>query len=99
MVYALWLGPFGWGIFFIGLVAAIVLFAIKRKFYPVMYLISTATYIFTVGFTIDIFDFGKGGILLILAFSAIVFIGLGLYFASKFNKEKENFVQKIPSRR
>ena len=99
MVYASWLGPFGWGIFFIGLVVAIILFAIKRKFYPVMYLVSIATYIFTIGFTIDVFDLGKGGVLLVLAFSTVVFIGLGLYFASKFSKEKENFVQKIQSRR
>ena len=55
MVYSDWLAPFGWGIFFIGLVLAIILFAIRKKFYPVMYLVSVATYIFTVGFVIDAF--------------------------------------------
>ena len=64
-----------------------------------MYLISVALYIFTIGFVIDAFDIGKNGVLILLAFSAVVFILLGIYFGSKFNKEKENFVERIPSRR
>ena len=88
MVYSLWLAPFGWGIFFIGLVVAIILFAINRKFYPVMYLISIATYIFTIGFVIDAFDFGKNLILLSLAVSAVIFIIAGVYLAKKFEKRK-----------
>lgn len=99
MVYSPWLGALGWGIFFIGLVASIIIFATKRKFYPVMYLVSIALYIFTIGFVADAFDIGKNGVLLILAFSAIIFILLGVYFGSKFNREKEDFVGKIPSRR
>jgi len=99
MAYASWLAPFGWGIFFIGLIISIVLFAVNRKFYPVMYLVSIATYIFTIGFVIDAFDIGKNGVLLLLALSAVVFIVLGMYFASKFDKKKENFVKSIPSKR
>jgi UDP-N-acetylmuramyl pentapeptide phosphotransferase/UDP-N-acetylglucosamine-1-phosphate transferase len=99
MAYAMWLAPLGWGIFFIGLIASIVIFSVKRKFYPIMYLISIATYIFTIGFVIDAFDLGKDSTLLILALSAIVFISLGFYFNKKFSKEESEFVSKIPSRK
>lgn len=99
MAYSPWLGAFGWGIFFLGLVFAIILFSIKRKFYPVMHLVSIATYIFTVGFIIDAFDIGKNGVLLLLAFSAVIFIVLGFYFSTKFKKDKESFVSRIPSKR
>ena len=99
MVYAPWLGPFGWGIFFIGLVGAIIVFAIKRKFAPVMYLVSIATYIFTVGFIIDVLNFAQSGILLTLGFSAVIFILLGLYFSHKFSRKKESFLDRIPSRK
>jgi len=98
MVYSSYLAPFGWGIFFIGLMAAIVLFAIKRKFYPVMYLVSIALYIFTIGFIIDIFDLSKNGVLLLLAFSALVFILLGLYFSHKSKNRKDSFIKGIPSK-
>ena len=99
MAYSPWLGPFGWGIFFIGLVVAIILFAIKRRFAPVMYLVSVATYIFTIGFISDAFDIGKNGVLLLLATSAILFILLGWYFSIKFKGQKEEFTQSIPQRR
>lgn len=98
MVYAPWLAPFGWGIFFIGLVAAIILYATYRRLAPVMYLISIVTYIFTVGFVIDMFDFGKNGVLIILAISSCVFIFLGWYFSQKVEKQKSEYMNKIPSR-
>jgi len=99
MVYSYWLGPLGWGIFFIGLVVAIILFAIKRKFYPVMYLASIATYIFTVGFVIDAFDLSRDVTLLLLALSALIFILLGFYFAYRFERKKSEFVENIPSKK
>jgi hypothetical protein len=99
MAYSSWLAPFGWGIFFIGLVVAIILFAVRRKFYPVMYLVAISTYIFTIGFVIDAFDFGKNAILLTLAFSAIVFILLGFYFSHKYGKKKADFKSTVPSKR
>jgi hypothetical protein len=71
----------GGGIFWIGLIAAIITYAMKRKWYPIMYLISICLYIFTVGFIIDVFDISKNGILLILAFSALIMIGLGIYLS------------------
>ena len=74
----------GFGIFWIGLIAAVVLYAVKRKWYPLMYLISVSLYIFTVGFVIDVFDVSKNVILLILAGSTVVMIGLGFYLSKKF---------------
>ncbi|MBS3080507.1 hypothetical protein J4221_03475 [Candidatus Pacearchaeota archaeon] len=93
--YSYWLGPFGWGIFFVGLVIAIILFAVRRKFYPVMYLVSIATYIFTVGFIIDAFDFTKNLILVTLAITSIVFIVIGIYIAHKFERLKDSFSDSI----
>lgn len=99
MVYSAWLGPFGWGIFFIGLVVAIILFAIKREFSPVMYLVSIATYIFTIGFVIDAFDLSKNWTLLLLALSAVIFIVLGVYFTKKFEAKKSQFAESIQKKR
>jgi len=76
----------GHGIFWIGLVVAIILYAMKRKWHPIMYLISVSLYIFTVGFVIDVFDLSKNGILLSLAFSAVVMIGVGFYLSKKLKK-------------
>ena len=38
------------------------------------------------GKEIDVFDIGKNGILLILAFSSILMIGVGVYLSKKFKK-------------
>ena len=83
MVYY-WYPYLGYGVFWIGLVASIIIYAMKRKFYPIMYLISISLYIFTVGFVIDVFDLSKNWILLILGFSSLIMIGLGLYLSKKF---------------
>lgn len=99
MAYGYWLGPFGWGVFFLGLVVAIILFVTKRKFYPVMYLVSIATYIFTVGFVIDVFDLSKNWVLLLLALSAILFILAGFYFSMKIGRRKEVMLEHLPARR
>ncbi len=99
MAYSTWLSVLGWGIFFIGLVLAIVLFAIRKKFYPVMYVVSVALYIFTIGFIIDAFNIGKEGNLILLAFSALVFIVLGMYFGKKYQKNKDELIQSIPVKR
>ena len=96
MAYAAWLGAFGWTIFFVGLITAIILFSIKRKFYPVMYLVSVATYIFTTGFIIEAFDFNKNLILVTLAMSSILFILAGVYMATKFERHKEKFASTVP---
>ena len=79
-----WYPFLGYGTFWTGLVVAIILFAMKRKWYPLMYLISICLYIFTVGFVIDVYDFSKNWVLLILAFSALLMIGLGVYLSKKF---------------
>lgn len=81
-----WYPFLGYGIFWIGLIVSIILYAMKRKWYPIMYLISVSLYIFTVGFIIDVFELSKNGILLTLALSALVMIGLGVYLSKKFQK-------------
>lgn len=73
----------GYGVFWIGLIASIVLYIKKKKFYPIIYLISIALYIFTVGFVIDVFDFSRNLILITLAVSAAAFMFLGVYFSKK----------------
>ena len=79
-----WYPILGYGVFWFALVTAIILFAMKRKWFPIMYLISVALYIFTVGFVIDSFDFGRNATLLTLAFSALLMIGMGIYLSKKF---------------
>ena len=64
-----------------------------------MYLVSVATYIFTVGFVMDAFDFGKNLVLLTLAISSIFFILAGVYIAYKFEERKEEFSKHIPSKK
>ncbi len=83
-----WSEMFGYGIFWIGLIVAIITYAIKRKWFPIMYLISISLYIFTIGFVIDKFDFTKNGILGLLAFSALAMIGVGVYLSKKFHKQE-----------
>jgi len=80
-------GVLGWALFWIVLIAAVVIFIKYKKMYPVFYLISIALYIFTMGFMIDVFEFGKLGILLTLAFSAVLFMVLGFYLSKVFHLE------------
>ena len=74
--------PFlGWSLFIIGFIVAIILFAKYKKLYSVFYLISICLYIFTAGFTIDVFEFKEFGILTTLVISAILFMLLGFYLS------------------
>jgi hypothetical protein len=79
----------GAGVFWIGLVIAIILFSTYRKIYPVFYMISVSLYIFTASFMIDIFHLGKLAILSTLIFSAVVFMGLGRYLSKVLHLEHE----------
>ncbi|MBI2673284.1 hypothetical protein HYX19_03420 [Candidatus Woesearchaeota archaeon] len=78
-----WYPFLGFGVFWLGLIAAIIIYIKKRKFYPLIYLISVALYIFTVGFVIDVFNFSRNSILLTLAFSAALFIFAGIFISKK----------------
>lgn len=75
----------GWGVFWISFVLAIILFAKYRRLYPVLYMISIALYIFTAGFAIEVFNFGKLGILSTLIISAILFMIIGYYLSKVIN--------------
>ena len=81
-----WFNILGDVIFLIGLVVAILLFAMKKKWFMIMYLISICVYIFTIGFVIDVFDLSKDQILLILAFSSGVMITAGIYLSKEHKK-------------
>ncbi len=81
-----WYPFLGHTVFWIGLITSIILYAVKKKWHPIMYLVSVSLYIFTIGFVMDVFDLSKNWILLLLAFSAGVMIGLGLYLSKKFKK-------------
>lgn len=76
-----WYPFLGWGVFWISFILGIILFSVYKKIYPVFYMISVALYIFTAGFMVDVFDFGKLGILTTLVFSALVFMVLGYYLS------------------
>ncbi len=81
--------PFlGWSVFFISFVIAIILFGKYKKLYPVFYLISIALYIFTAGFAIDVYQFGRFGILGTLVLSAIIFMLLGFYLSKIMHDER-----------
>jgi hypothetical protein len=77
----------GGAVFWIGLIAAIIIYANFRKFNHLMYLVSICLYVFTVGYVIDAFSLGKNAILLLLAFSSILMMGLGYYFMKKFSRQ------------
>src|SRR3989344_2183652 len=83
---------FGISIFWMSLIASIILYAVKRKWHPIMYLIAISFYIFSVGFVIDVFDLKKNGILITLAISSIIMIGIGYYLSTKIidNKTMDN---------
>lgn len=81
-----WYPFLGWIVFWIGLIIAIVLFSSHKKVYSIFYLVSICLYIFTTGFMIDVWDFGRSAILLTLVISAVLFMGLGYYFSIVFSK-------------
>ena len=86
---AFWYPFLGWGVFWIGMILAIVLFAIYKKLYPVLYLVSISLYIFTIGFMIDVFHFEKFAVLASLVVSALVFMGLGYYLSQVLHLERK----------
>lgn len=79
-----WYPILGWGVFWVALIVGIILLVKFKKFHPVIYLISISLYVFTMGFMIDVFVFGRLGIMLTLIISAIIFMGLGFYFSRIF---------------
>ena len=77
----------GWFIFWISLIVAIILFAKYKKVSNVFYLTSISLYVFTAGFVIDVFQFGRFGILATLIFSALLFMVLGYYLSQVLGSE------------
>lgn len=81
-----WYQFVGYSLFWVGLIVSVILYAIKRKWHPIMYMISVALYVFLVCFIIDVYQLKKNGILLILSISALIMLGLGYYLNKKFSK-------------
>ncbi|MBT7102604.1 hypothetical protein HN935_03790 [archaeon] len=79
-----WYPVIGWAAFWIGLIVAIILVSINKKFYPVLHVVSICLYIFTAGFLIDVFNLQKLGIMTVLIFSAVLFMVLGRHFSKVF---------------
>jgi hypothetical protein len=79
------LGAVFWATFVISLVASIVFlivsYSLTRKFYSLLYVLSVFTYVNFVAFTIDAFDLSKNWIILLLAVSSLLLIGLGIFFS------------------
>jgi len=82
-------GFLGWVIFWLTLVLGVIIFAKKRKYYPLFYLISAALYVYTAGFMIDVYNFGKLGILTTLVVSAVIFMIIGYYLSKVLGDGKE----------
>ncbi len=83
-----WYPFLGWGVFWISFVVAIILFSIYKKLYIIFYLVSVSLYIFTAGFMVDVFEFGKLGTLTTLVVSALIFMVLGFYLSKVLENQK-----------
>jgi len=87
MAYGEWYPFLGWSVFIISLIIAIIIYARVKKFYPIFYLIAISLYVFTAGFYIDVYDLTKGGILMVLVVSAVLFMLAGWYFSKIFHSD------------
>jgi CDP-diglyceride synthetase len=87
------LGPIFWVTFVLSLIACIIImivsYAISRKFYSLLYVLSIFTYVNFVAFTIDAFDLNRNWVISLLTLSAILMIGVGAYF-SKLRKNSSS---------
>lgn len=88
MAYGEWYPFLGWADFIISLIIAIIIYAKSRKFYPIFYLIAISLYVFTAGFYIDVYDLTRGGILMVLVISAVLFMLAGWYFSKIFRRDE-----------
>ncbi|MGM5483915.1 MAG: hypothetical protein ACQER9_03300 [Nanobdellota archaeon] len=81
-----WYPTLGYIIFSIALLAMIIIYLNTRKWYPIAYIISITTYIFTLGFIIDVYQLSKNWIILLLLFTALLMVIIGKYISRKFEK-------------
>ena len=87
MAYGEWYPFLGWSVFIVSLIIAIIIYARVKKFYPIFYLIAISLYVFTAGFYIDVYDLTKGGILMVLVISAVIFMLAGWYFSKMLHSD------------
>lgn len=80
MASADWSIAVGFLVYFIALIVAIIYYVSFRKFSLVLYVASISTFIFSIFYAMDVFEFNRHMILLTLVISTVVFYGLGKYF-------------------
>ncbi|MCX6748869.1 MAG: hypothetical protein NT076_04660 [Candidatus Pacearchaeota archaeon] len=83
---ALYYSIFGW-LIIPAIIVLIIAYVKSKKFYPLMYVLSIVAYVNFVFYVIDSFNFGKGGVTLMFAISAVLLIILGVFF-SKIRKSQ-----------
>ena len=75
-----WSIAIGFLVYFIALIVAIIYYVSYRKFSIVLYVASISTLVFSIFYTIDVYDFNRHFILITLVISTIAFYILGQYF-------------------
>jgi hypothetical protein len=76
----------GWVLIIIAVIAGLTMYLTLRKFYPIAYMVSLFTYIFTLVYVIDVYDLSKNLIILFLGLSAIFMLAAGFYISRKIKK-------------
>jgi len=76
-------GAIGVVMFWAVVIVGVILFSAYKKFYNLLYLFSVSLYIFAVIYWIDVFELGKNAILLILLFSSIILIFVGIHLSKR----------------
>jgi hypothetical protein len=73
--------------FFVTLLPVLILIGVSyyrnRELYRLLYILAAYSYINTVAYTIDVFRLGEGGVLVLLAVSAVALIGLGWWLSNE----------------
>lgn len=80
MASADWSIPLGVLIFIIAIIIATIYYIRYKKFSHVLYVVSIATYTFSVFYTLDVFELNRNWILGILVFSTLLMFWLANYF-------------------
>ncbi|MFP4401755.1 MAG: hypothetical protein ACLFPL_00845 [Candidatus Nanoarchaeia archaeon] len=79
----------GFFVYFVALIVAIIFYVLYRKYSLVVYVASISTLIFSIFYTIDVYNFNRDLILLTLVFSTVAFFVLGRYFKGIEYKRKK----------
>ncbi|MEK6852942.1 MAG: hypothetical protein AABX59_03620 [Nanoarchaeota archaeon] len=78
----------GYGLLVVSIIVGLILLFTKRKIFPLLYTASAALYAYGISFTIDRFHLSKTWILILLIFSGILMILIGMYLRGSSKKYK-----------